>query len=599
MERTNQMKSRLITVAVSLAIALLAGCDGDDGRDGAQGAQGAQGPQGVQGEQGPQGDQGASGPAGEDGLDASVKLSRLDVLSNTNNAFFVNDEGRLQAMSAQQIKEVRGGAKNVILFVGDGMGVSTITAARILDGEQKGMSWDDSVSSNFDGPESNDLSFDRFPYAGLVKVYNANSQVPDSAGTMNAMVTGVKTDIGTFGYDETVVRSDCTTGTAANVLTTALELAEIAGMATGIVSTARITHATPAANYAKSVNRDYEDNSDIPAGCGAEDIASQLINLEDRLEARISGAEVDGIDVVMGGGRRHFLPNDAAFNVEKPVAAGAEGDRTDGRNLFTEWQAKYPDGVVAHDKDDFDQVDTESTEKLMAIFNESHMQYELDRDNDILGEPSLASMTEKAIQILDNNPKGFFLQIESGRIDHAHHAGNAAGALADTIEMARAVAVADRLTSDEDTLIIVTADHSHVMTIGGYVKRGNPILGKAIYAGASTPQLAADGLPFTTLTYTNGRGFCDLGTETDSDAGYGCAITSGRVDISSIDTLASGYHQEAIIPLTSETHAGEDIAVFGHGPGASLVRGTNEQNVIFHFMDYSADLINRADQALN
>lgn len=593
MESNTRMNSPLSTIALSLALVLLAGCEGDDGKDGAQGPQGVAGAAGADGAQGPQ------GPAGEDGLDASVKLSRVDLLSNTNNAFFVNDEGRLQAMSAQEIKEIRGSAKNVILFVGDGMGVSTVTAARIREGEQKGMTWDDSLSSNFDGPESNDLSFDRFPQAGFIKVYNANSQVPDSAGTMNAMVTGVKTDIGTFGYDETVTRGDCTTGTANNVLTSALELAEIAGMSTGIISTARITHATPAANYAKSVERNYEDISDVPAGCGAEDIASQLISLEDRLEARISGASVDGIDVVMGGGRRHFLPNDVAANIEKPAAAGAEGDRTDGRNLFTEWQTKYPNGTVAHDKAGFDAVNTESTQKLMAIFNESHMQYELDRGNDILGEPSLSAMTEKAIQILDNNPSGYFLSIESGRIDHAHHAGNAAGALADTIEMAKAVAAADRLTSDEDTLIIVTADHSHVMTIGGYVRRGNPILGKAIYAGNDTPQLAADGLPFTTLTYTNGRGFCDLGAETDSDVGYDCPITSGRVDISSIDTEAPGYHQEALIPLTSETHAGEDIAVYGHGPGASLVRGTNEQNTIFHFMDYAVDLISRANSALD
>ena len=520
------------------------------------------------------------------------------MLNNVNNAFYVNDEGRIRAMDISDLKEIRGSAKNAILFVGDGMGPSTVTAARIFEGELKGMSWTDGLSTGFDGPESNDLSFDRFPFAGLVKVYNTNSQVPDSAGTMGAMVTGVKTDIGVFGYDETATRGDCDTTSSANELVTSMELAEIAGLSTGVVSTARITHATPGANYAKSADRNYEDNSDLPAegACSSqEDIASQLINFEDNLEAKFAGVDIDGIDVVMGGGRRHFIPKDTTFNVEKPVDSGAEGDRTDGRNLPAEWSVKYPSGQYITDQAGFDAIDTEDTTKLLGLFNESHMQYEADRPNDIAGEPSLSEMTAKAIQILDNNPEGYFLVVESGRIDHAHHAGNAYGALMDTVELSNAVQTAVNLTDQDETLIIVTADHSHVMTMGGYVTRGNPILGKAVYSAGGDPQAAADGLPFTTITYTNGIGFCDLGDETDSDAGYGCPITSGRVDISSVDTEAPGYHQEAIIPLTSETHAGEDIAVYAIGPGASLVRGTNEQNALFHFVDYAVDLIAKAN----
>lgn len=585
------MKSnnKLKILFVALFSLTIAACSGDDGE---------QGPQGPQGSQGPQGDPGSPGAQGQD---AQTILSRIDLLNNVNNAFFVNDENRVRALSASELREVRGSAKNVILFVGDGMGVSTVTAARIREGELKGMTWDNVVSTDFDGPESNDLSFDRFPFTGLIKVFNTNSQVPDSAGTMGAMVTGVKTDIGVFGYDETVVRGDCTTGTASNRLMTSIELAEIAGLSTGIVSTARITHATPGANYAKSVDRNFEDISDIPASSNCfgvqEDIASQLISFESRMQSQ--GFTVDGIDVVMGGGRRHFLPNDTAFNVEKPFASGAEGDRTDGRDLTQEWLSLYQPqgGVYVNDKAEFDAVDTSETKKLFALFNESHMQYEADRGNDIAGEPSLSQMTAKAIQILDNNPNGYFLQIESGRIDHAHHAGNASGALEDTIEFANAVQTAMNLTSQEDTLIIVTADHSHVMTIGGYVVRGNPILGKAVYSFDDDPELAADDLPFTTLTYTNGLGFRDLGNETDSDAGY-IAGQIGRVDLTSVDTEATGYFQEAMIPLSSETHAGEDIAIYAIGPGASLVRGTNEQNTVFHFTDYALDLIKKANEAV-
>lgn len=478
-------------------------------------------------------------------------------------------------------------AKNVILFVGDGMGISTLTAARIFEAQQDG-----AVNG-----EEHELFFENFPFTALVKTYNTNSQVPDSAGTMTAMVTGLKTNIGVFGYDETVARGDCDTTTESNSVTSYLEMAEVAGMSTGIISTARITHATPGALYAKTPDRNYEDISDIPASstCAGkiEDIALQLVNFEENLEARF-GIDVDGVDVVMGGGRRHFLPNDVSFNVEKPAAAGAEGDRTDGRDLTQEWLDKYAQmgGVYVNDLAGFESVNTETTSKLFALFNESHMQYEADRANDIAGEPSIAEMTTAAVKILDNNDDGFFLMVESGRIDHAHHAGNAYGALSETVAFAEAVKAAYDATNPQETLILVTADHGHVMTIGGYVTRGNPILGKAVYAPGADPQLASDGLPFTTINYNNGLGFCDLGAETDSDAGYACANSAGtRTDLSSVNTLAPGFHQEGLIPLSSETHSGEDITIHATGPGASFVRGTVEQSMVFHIMNKARPVI--------
>ena len=471
-------------------------------------------------------------------------------------------------------------AKNVILFVGDGMGVSTLTAARILEGQQNGNSGEEGL-----------LSFESFPYTALVKTYNVDAQTPDSAGTMTAMMSGVKTDVGVIGVDEDIERGNCET-VFGNELTTAIELAEIKGLATGIVSTARITHATPAATYAKSADRNWEDNSDMPASAiaaGCEDIASQLVNFESNLETRYN-VDVDGLEVVMGGGRRHFIPNDTAFNVEKDVAAGAEGDRTDGRDLPSEWAAAYTDGVYITDQTGFDAVNTETTPHLFGLFNESHMQYEADRANDIAGEPSIAAMTEKAIQVLDNNTDGFMLVVESGRIDHGHHAGSAYNALTDTIAFAEAVQAAVDNTDPNETLILVTADHSHVFTIAGYPKRGNPILGKVVSVGSSTPATASDGTPYTTLGYTNGLGFRDLGDETDADASYGFAIAAGRQDITSVDTEASGYHQEALIPLGSETHAGEDITLHASGPGAHWAAGEVEQNVVYHIMNQALGL---------
>ena len=258
----------------------------------------------------------------------------------------------------------------------------------------------------------------------------------------------------------------------------------------------------------------------------------------------------------------------------------------------------YENGVYIYDKSGFDGLDTETTERVFALFNESHMQYEADRGNDIAGEPSIAEMTSAAIKVLDNNEEGFFLMVESGRIDHAHHAGNAYGALYDTIAFAEAVDTADKLTDDEETLIIVTADHGHVFTIAGYPKRGNPILGKVVNVGSDEAATAADGTPYTTLGYTNGLGFRNLGDVTNSDASYLEGPDTGRKDITDVDTTTPGYHQEALIPLGSETHSGEDVGIYAKGPGAFLVNGTNEQSVIFHVIDFAGDFVSQAENAM-
>ena len=515
-----------------------------------------------------------------------TQLTQQELETSLTNSWYVDSVAKMASTDAalQAINNARGAAKNVILFVGDGMGVSTVTAARILEGQNKGMMG-----------EENQLSFGKFPFSGLSKTYNVDAQTPDSAGTMTAMMSGVKTDVGVIGVDEDIVRGDCST-VAGNELVTALELAELAGKSTGIISTARITHATPAATYAKSADRNWEDISDMGAQAnqGCKDIADQLVNFEASLEARFSGTDVNGIEVVMGGGRRHFLPKDAAANSADAVSA-VEGDRTDGRNLTSEWQSAYPNGVYVIDQSGFDAINTETTERVFGLFNESHMQYEADRGNDIAGEPSLTAMTEKALGILDNNNQGFFLMVESGRIDHAHHAGNAHGALVDTIEFSEAIQAAMAATNPAETLIIVTADHGHVFTIAGYPKRGNPILGKVVPVGSDEVAKAADDLPYTTVGYMNGRGFMDLGSETDSDEGYRNDIDAGRKDLTNVDTTEPGYHQEALVPLSSETHSGEDVGIYANGPGAHLVSGTNEQSIIFHIMEHAADLTQQSN----
>jgi len=523
---------------------------------------------------GSDGDNGANGNDGNNGSDGSNGSNGKDWTAV--NEWYIDGQRRVTKAADTVVNNQAGAAKNIILFVGDGMGISTVTAARILEGQLKG-----------DTGEENSLSFETLPHIGLAKTYNVDGQTPDSAGTMTAMVTGVKTDVGVISQAEGVSRGNCAS-TSGQDLMTSLELASVAGLSTGVVSTARITHATPAATYAHSPERNWESDADLPAEAitnGCKDIAAQLLDY----------SYGSGVNVVMGGGRRAFIPDTVTD------AEGKTGKRKDGRDLTAEWTAKYSNAAYVEDRDSFLALDPTTTDHALGLFNSSHMEYDYDRTTEgVTGEPSLAEMTAKTIDILKKNDKGFVLIIEAGRIDHAHHAGNAARALHDTIALSEAVRVAMEKTSSKDTLLMVTADHSHVFTIAGYPTRGNPILGlvkgnDSAGVPVITNSTDSNGLPYTTVGYTNGRGFAELST--GGDERYGYPIQAGRVDLNYVDTLNAGFHQEALIPLESETHAGEDVGIFASGPGAHLIQGTVEQNHIFHVMDHAANLVVKAQAA--
>ncbi len=441
-------------------------------------------------------------------------------------------------------------ARNVILFVGDGMGISTLTAARIYQGQQTGV----------DG-ESTWTAMDRLPFSALVKTYAHDAQVPDSAPTATAMTTGVKTRNDIIGLDQTAELNDCP-GSRGREVTTLFEQAEDAGLATGIVSTARITHATPAATYAHTANRNWENDAAMPAearAAGCIDIARQLVEWD----------HGDGFEVILGGGRAQFLPS-GATDPEEPAQHGVRGDN---RDLTAEWLARHADGAYVWNRQQFDAFDATRTPRLLGLFERDHMRFEAQRASDVAGEPSLTEMTLKAIEVLERDSKGYVLMVEAGRIDHAHHLGLAGLALEDTVELDRAVrAVVDRVDPG-DTLIIVTADHSHNLTIAGYPQRGNPILGRVVDIEGRESQ-GTDGLPYTTLSYANGPG-----------AGSG-----PRRDPAGSDTTALDYLQPALVPLPSASHGGEDVAVRASGPWAHLLQGTIEQNLIYHVMAYALTL---------
>jgi alkaline phosphatase len=457
-------------------------------------------------------------------------------------------------------------ARTVIFFIGDGMGVSTITAARVF-------------SVGLDGQ----LVVDQFPYTALSKTYSADSITPDSAPTMSAMMTGVNTNQSVIGFDTSTEPSDFNNDGDGEASWTLLELAKRRGMKVGAVSTATITHATPAATYAHINQRNNEN-----------DIALQALPTDSTFNQRLER----GVDILMGGGRRFFVPNTVVDE------EGARGARTDGRDLRAEFQGagyKYIWNTAGF---------TSLTNlPVLGLFESSHMEYEFDRPTDLGGEPSLKDMTVKAIQLLQaatrRGSDGYFLHVEAGRIDHAHHAGNAYRALTDTQKLDEAIGAAAQLVDLRDTLIIVSADHSHVFNIAGYPLRplqelpysvrsydpgyentaaaGHGILDLVWDLDQSTGHVAPtpdrNGTPYTVLGYHNGpgyRGAARVDPRTDVFRGFGGVVPTGPAH--------PAYFQEAAVPLGSETHAGEDVAIYAIGPGAERVRGTVKNTHIFHVM---------------
>ena len=476
-----------------------------------------------------------------------VGSASAETIPQTENEWYIAGQATLQAELARTHNTNL--AKNVILMISDGNGVGTNYATRLFHGQVKGGYGDESI-----------LPQEMFPNLALVKTYNVNAQTPDSAGTATAMMSGIKTKAGVLGANENVKRGDCAT-LQGNVAATLNEVLSGLGKSTGVVSTARITHATPASAYAHSVDRIFE--AGLPKGCTQQsDIATQLI---DQMKSGV-------IDVAMGGGRRNFIGKDITDQ------EGKSGKRAEGENLID--TAMDMGAHFAWDQATFDAAPLDGT-PVLGLFSHSHMKYEAEREN----EPSLAEMTAAAIRMMQGNENGFFLQVEAGRVDHANHAGNLARAVREGVAFAQAVAIADELTDDADTLIIVTADHEHAIAFNGYCGRGSDILGLCMgidpagIAHTGKPLLADDGKPYTVAGYLNGGG--SILREDFNWAGVRPSLT--QEEATDID-----YAQQTLVPRSSETHSGEDVAVYAKGPFAHLFDGTIEQNVIFHVALYAA-----------
>lgn len=480
---------------------------------------------------------------------SSTAVFAQDALPQQDNEWFQAAQAELAKKAGRQ--PITNKAKNVIILIADGNGVGTNYATRLFDGQQKGGYGDEHV-----------LPHEAFPYIALAKTYNTNAQTPDSAGTGTAMHTGVKTKAGVLGVDASLNRGDCSATEAASVAN-ASEIYSAMGKSVGIVSTARLTHATPASVYAHSADRNFEADSNLPDGCDQKDIATQMLD----------AFEAGRLDLALGGGRRNFV-------LKRDGLVDEEGKA--GRRNEEDLIARAKTLGIAYAWDDATAADLPlDGTPVIGLFESSHMKYEADRT----GEPSLAEMTEMAIKSLQNNDKGYFLSIEAGRVDHANHAGNLARTVRDGVAFAEAVAKADELTNDEDTLIIVTADHEHAIAFQGYAGRGSNILGLSRQINPNgtealdEPNLAQDGKPYTTAGFLNGGG----AILTEDQDWFGTRPQITEEEATDID-----YVQQALIPMSSETHSGEDVAIYAKGPWAHLIDGTVEQNYIFHVMHHAA-----------
>ena len=433
--------------------------------------------------------------------------------------------------------------KNVLFFLGDGMGLTTLTAARI-----------------YAAGEDGSLTIDTLPESAFVKTYSADAQVTDSAPSMSAYMTGVKMNNevismspDTSAYNKTSFAdyvsgadSTCPTSGNGNSVPTLLEIAKAKGLATGVVTTTRITHATPAATYSHICHRDGENS-----------IAAQMVPGGSGYNSALG----DGVDVVFGGGLRHFQPK------------GSTGSsRSDSRDLVAEMKkAGYS---FAGSRTEFNALPASG--KLLGLFTSSHMSYDLDRDSS--KEPSLAEMTTRAIDQLKGNQAGMFLMVEGGRIDHALHETTARKALQDTVAFDNAIKAAiDKMQALDpglkNTLIVVTADHDHTLVLNGYAARtgktsdSNPgVLGLLRSYVDGLLSKDTGGNPFTIIGFGNGEN--RQATRT--------ALTDAQV-------FDKTYHQEATIPVAagSETHGGADVFLGAIGKGADSFTGVIENTAVF------------------
>lgn len=415
-----------------------------------------------------------------------------------------------------------GAVKNVIILVGDGMGSAHTTLARWYKGSP--LALDEMVS-------------------GAVRTYSAESLITDSAPAATAFATGFKSNDKMIG----ILPSAVTVPGLAPVspedhykpVATLLEGAKLLGKATGIVATSNVQHATPAA-----FTSHWHDRNDY------NEIAKQQVYQQ--------------IDVVLGGGKKYLLPRELG------------GTRQDGLNLLEE--LKNMGYKIVTNTEELLQV---KADKLWGLFADDAMAHDFDRDP--AKEPSLAQMTQKAIEILSKDPDGFFLFVEGSEIDWASHANDPIGVVSDTLAFDEAVKVAlDFAKRDGQTLVVAFSDHGNGgMSIGN--KASDHTYSKLSYAQVIEPLRKAR------LT---GKGVeaklnADRSNIVEVMAQYYGITDLTPEEIKAIRQAKPGSLNYVIGPMlsrrsyigwTTNGHTGEDLFLYSYGP--AKLSGTLENTDI-------------------
>lgn len=420
-------------------------------------------------------------------------------------------EGQVISRVVKAENKISERPKNLILFISDGAGPAHFTMARAYSKEYLGK-W---------------LALDSIQ-VGSARTYSTSSRVTDSAAGATAYASGIKTYNGAIGVDA-----------ERRPAATILEAAKQRGMATGLVSTSSVTHATPAAFSSHVESRSDET-----------EIARQQLE--------------QGIDVILGGGRQFFLPVEG------------EGRRKDGRDLLAE--ARNNGVEIALTRSEFDAIDKTP---VLGLFNNGHLEYEIDRDPE--EEPSIAELTRKAIDLLAEDPDGFFLMVEGSRIDHAAHVNDAASMVHDALAYDEAVAVGLSFAArDGNTLVVSVSDHET-----GGLTLGRNIDGQGVYEwhpevlrkvkashGRIIDALFEEGNdPVEVINeYT---GIDDL-SETEIARINEVIQNDGNMNA----VLAELVGRRAVIGWTSGGHTAVDVNVYAWGPGREEFFGNNENSEV-------------------
>lgn len=444
-------------------------------------------------------------------------------------------------------------AKNVILFVGDGMSLQAREVTRILS---KGIT---------EGKYNDLLNMEKLDNMALITTSGYDSIVTDSANSASAYATGHKSVVNAMGVYENCTKDPFDDPKVENII----ELAKrTRGMATGIVSTANITDATPAAMLTHTRRR-----------------AEQNFIAADMLDAKHRP------DVIMGGGSRHFLP------------LGTPGSkRKDNVNVIQ----SFEDLGYSFSGTKTELENTPATaDKILGLYQLNNMNVYVDREvtknakvlkgfND---QPGLVEMTQKAIDTLSKNPNGFFLMVEGACIDKQLHVLDWQRAAYDNIEMDKAVGVAQKFAAkDNDTLIIVVADHAHGASITGTYHELDGKTGREAvrtYADAKWP----------TFEDRDGDGYPDnpdpsvtlavqFANHPDCNENYKFKAVPTDPAIMGKDGKAianpqiSGELLRGDIPASAdqEVHSADDIVLNAGGPGSEYFKGVMDNTEVFFGM---------------